>query len=79
VTVVVDCQRTRKKCFEHRGIKFKASLMIFSLALGIWLTVFWLLETINYLYWLIYAIVLIALFVYIGLKYLDLHQKYVRY
>jgi hypothetical protein len=79
VKVIVDCQRTRKKSFESHYIKFKASLIIFSIALGIWLVVFGLLGTINYLYWLIYFIVIIALVAYFILKYIDLHQKYDRY
>ena len=69
VNVIIDCLRTRKKCFENRNIKFKTNLIIFSVVLGIWLGVFWLLGTINYFYWIIYAILMIALFVYFGLKY----------
>jgi hypothetical protein len=68
VTVIVDCLRTRKKCFDNRKIKCKTNLIIFSIVLGIWLGIFWLLGTINYLYWIIYSILIIAMFVYFGLK-----------
>jgi len=68
VCVIIDCSRTRKKYFESRNIKFRASLVIFSIALGIWLGLFWMLGTINSLYWIIYSIVIIALFVYFGVK-----------
>jgi len=69
VCVIIDCLRTRKKYFESRSIKFRASLIIFSVALGIWLGIFWVLGTINSLYWIIYSIVVIALFVYFVVKY----------
>ncbi len=69
VYVIVDCLRTRKKYFENRNIKFKTNLIIFSVALGIWLGIFWLLGTINYLYWIVYSILIIALLVYFGLNY----------
>lgn len=68
VIVIVDCLRTRKKCFDNRKIKFKTNLIIFSIVLGIWLGIFWLLGAINYLYWIIYSILIIAMFVYFGLK-----------
>lgn len=75
VSVVIDCLRTRKKYFERRSIKFRTSLIIFSIALGIWLGMFWELGTINPLYWLIYSILIIALIVYFGVKYSKFTSK----
>ena len=69
VCVIIDCKRTRKKYFESRSIKFRSSLIIFSIALGIWLGMFWWLGTINSLYWIIYSILIVALFVYFVVKY----------
>ncbi|MHA1986039.1 MAG: CapA family protein [Promethearchaeota archaeon] len=75
VSVIIDCKRTRKKYFESRSIKFRSSLIIFSIALGIWLGLFWWIGTINYLYWLIYSIIIVALFVYFGVKYSKFPSK----
>jgi hypothetical protein len=75
VYVVIDCLRTRKKSFESRNIKFRTSLIIFSIALGIWLGMFWALGTIHSLYWLIYLVLIIALIVYFGVKYSKFTSK----
>ena len=75
VCVVIDCLRTRKKYFESRSIKFRTSLIIFSIALGIWLSMFWALGTIDPLYWLIYTTLIIALIVYFRVKYSKFTSK----
>jgi hypothetical protein len=75
VCVVIDCLRTRKKSFESRTIKFRTSLIIFSIALGIWLGMFWALGAINILYWLIYLTLIIALIVYFGVKYSKFRKR----
>ena len=75
VSVIIDCIRTRKKYFESRSIKFRSSLIIFSIALGIWLGMFWWLGTINSLYWIIYSILIVALFVYFVVKYSRFPKK----
>ncbi len=76
VYVIVDCSRTRKRYFENRNIKFKTNLIIFSVALGIWLGIFTLPNMADYyLYWIIYSILIIAIIIYFGLNYSRFKSK----
>ncbi|MFX1391216.1 MAG: CapA family protein [Promethearchaeota archaeon] len=67
-TVIIDCIRTRKNYFENRSIKFRTNFIIFTIALGIWLSIFWILGRINYIYWIIYALLVVIVLIYFGLR-----------
>jgi hypothetical protein len=67
-TVIIDCIRTRKNYFENRSIKFRTNFIIFTIALGIWLSIFWILGRISYIYWIIYAVLVVIVLMYFGLR-----------
>jgi hypothetical protein len=68
VNVIIDCRRTRKNYFANRKIKFSRNLVIFSVALGIWIGYFWIYFDISYVYWILYALLIIFEIVYFAIK-----------
>ena len=75
VNVIIDCERTRKNYFANRKIKFSRNLIIFSVALGIWLGYFWVFFGISYVYWILYAILMIFEIVYFAIKNVKLVRR----
>ena len=53
VNVIIDCERTRKNYFANCKIKFSRNLIIFNVALGIWLGYFWVLIMFEIVYFII--------------------------
>ena len=68
VEVLIDCERTRKNYFANRKIKFSKNLVVFSIALGIWLGYFWLYLGISFIYWILYALLIVFEIVYFSIK-----------
>jgi hypothetical protein len=75
VTVIIDCQRTRKNYFENRNMRFRMNLIIFSIALGGWLGYFWIFFSIHFVYWILYALLVIFEIIYAALKNVKLRRK----
>ncbi|MHA2391213.1 MAG: hypothetical protein ACXAEX_04530 [Promethearchaeota archaeon] len=75
VTVIIDCQRTRKNYFENRSMRFRMNLIIFSIALGGWLGYFWVFFSIHYIYWILYALLIVFEIIYAALKNVKFRRK----
>ena len=75
VNVIIDCRRTRKNYFANRKIKFSRNLIIFSVALGIWLGYFWVYLGISFIYWILYALLIIFEIVYFSIKNVKLVKR----
>jgi hypothetical protein len=75
VEVFVDCIRTRKKYFENRSIKYRTNFIIFTVALGIWLSIFGTLGRTNFIHWILYAILVVIVIIYFGLRNIKVIKK----
>lgn len=75
VEVIIDCERTRKNYFANRNIKFSKNVVIFSIALGVWLGYFWIFFEISYIYWILYALLITFEIIYFILKNVKLVRR----
>ena len=75
VNVIIDCRRTRKNYFANRKIKASRNLIIFSVALGVWLGYFWFFFEISYIYWILYALLIVFEIVYFTIKNVKLVRR----
>jgi len=75
VTVIIDCQRNRRNYFANRKIKFSRNLVIFSVALGGWLGYFWIFFGISFIYWVLYALLMVFEIVYFSIKNIKLVRR----
>lgn len=75
VNVIIDCERTRKNYFANRKIKFSRNLIIFSIALGVWIGYFWLFFEISWIYWVLYALLMVFEIIYFSIKNVKLVRR----
>lgn len=75
VEVIIDCKRTRKNHFENRKIKFSRNVVIFSIALGVWLGYFWVYFGISFIFWILYALLMVFEIVYFMIKNVKLVRR----